>query len=158
MIRQGKLGTLWKTFCIHIIRLKNKNVWQDSVTVCVPSHWTYLDFVTFRWQESCLQECLRSWSLILEPVFFAALSLCTKGYAVWRNFFEISVCIWKSNLSTNRVCGCVYSYICTCVSPLISDNQSRKLSLFQTVPLLRVFPFFIFWGLSYIWHSPLTNP
>lgn len=59
-------------------------------------------------------------------------------------FFEISVCVWKSNQGTNRVCGCVHSYVCTCVSSHVTGNQSRKPPMFQTAPLLRVFPFFMF--------------
>lgn len=83
------------------------------------------------------------------PVLFAASSPCTKRCSIWKKFSEISVHIWKSNQGTNAMCVCAYSYIYTCVSSRITDCQSRKLSLFQMTPLLRVFSFSIPRALSY---------
>lgn len=44
--------------------------------------------MTFRWQGSCLQECLRSSFLILEPVFFAAPLCALKGAQFGKNFLR----------------------------------------------------------------------
>lgn len=87
--------------------------------------------------------CKKVWEVDLlyhRPVLSAVSSLGTKRCSVWRKFFEgMPAHTWKYKQGTNTVCLFVYSYICTWVSPRITDSQSRKLSLFHMTASLSVF-------------------